>query len=342
MRTGVHARQRGSVWYVRVSFRGRRLEFPTDAASRSDAERIGRARLAEFEAGRANPDSSRVRVSDLWDDLRRDYVANERRGDALAARWLHLEPVFGRDLATDVTPPRLRRYVEVRLAEGAARATVRLELAALRRAFTLGEEASKVVRVPAFPTIAVQNTRTGFVEGAALERVMAELPPHLRVVATLAAWLGWRRGEILGLEWRQVNLETGEVRLDPGSTKNGEGRVAFLPPEALSKLQAWRRETDMLERQRGMIVRWVCHRDGQQIRDGYGAWRAACARAGRPGLLLHDLRRSAARAYVRSGVHERVAMAVLGQKTRSIFDRYNIVSEGDLRAAAGRISVSGG
>lgn len=336
-RNGIKARLRGTTWYVRISFLGRRHEQRTDATSQADAERIGRAILAEWESGRQDPDAARTRVADLWADLEADYRLNERRVEDLEKRWNHLRPAFGRDLATDVTTPRLRRYVEKRVADGAARATAKLELAALHRAFTLGHEAGKVVRVPTFPTIALQNTRTGFVEAAAFERLCAELPAEQRVLATLGYWLGWRRGELLGLEWRQVNLETGEVRLDPGSTKNRDGRVAFLPPDALAVLRDWRVATSELERARGIIVRHVVHRDGAPVVDHYDAWRSACERAGVPGLLLHDLRRSAARNYVRSGVGENVVMRVLGHRTRSMLDRYDIVSERDLQEAATRV-----
>jgi hypothetical protein len=92
-------------------------------------------------------------------------------------------------------------------------------------------------------------------------------------------------------------------------------------------------------RRRRLDCPFVFHRSGRRIRNHYGAWRKAAASVGTPKLYLHDSRRSAARNLVRAGVSERVAMTVTGHKTRSVFDRYNIVSEADLREASSRISV---
>jgi integrase len=102
-------------------------------------------------------------------------------------------------------------------------------------------------------------------------------------------------------------------------------------------LEAQRSRTEALQRARSIVVPWVFHREGRQIRSLVRAWRTACRNAGFPGRLVHDLRRTAVRNLVRAGIPERVAMQMTGHKTRSIFERYNIVSDNDLRDAAKRL-----
>jgi len=168
-------------------------------------------------------------------------------------------------------------------------------------------------------------------------------------VVTFAYITGWRiASEVLPLQWRQVDLRGGEVRLDAGTTKNGEGRVFKMSDDLRTLLEERRREATELERKHGQIIPWVFFRlvaderggvrKPKPIRAFTKAWKLACAEAGCPGRIPHDLRGTAVRNMVRAGIPERVAMRLTGHKTRSVFERYNIVSDGDLDAAAHRLS----
>ena len=153
-------------------------------------------------------------------------------------------------------------------------------------------------------------------------------------VGTFADLTGWRIGsEILPLQWRQVDFQAGTVRLDVGTTKNRDGREFPFDvcPELRDLLEHQRAITRAVEQQRGQIVPWVFHRTGRRIRSFYRSWHAACEQAECPSRIPHDFRRTAVRNLVRAGVPERVAMMLTGHKTRSVFERYNIVSGADLR-----------
>ena len=69
--------------------------------------------------------------------------------------------------------------------------------------------------------------------------------------------------------------------------------------------------------------------DGRAVVDFKRSWASACRKAGLPGRLFHDLRRSAVRNMVRAGVPQSVAMRISGHRTTAIFVRYDITSEAD-------------
>jgi integrase len=151
-----------------------------------------------------------------------------------------------------------------------------------------------------------------------------KLPVHQRPVALFAYETGCRKTEILSLQWKQIDFLNNVVRLNPGETKNDEGRVIPLSDMMMFLLNKLPRVSEFVFTYRGRHLK--------SIRTG---WENALSNAGEryADALFHDMRRSAVRNMVRNGVPERVAMAVSGHKTRSIFDRYNIVSEQDLTNA---------
>jgi integrase len=174
---------------------------------------------------------------------------------------------------------------------------------------------------------------------AQFHAVLRHLRSEVKPIALFAYETGWRLREIIPMQWHQVDLQASTARPDPGTTKNREGRLAYLSPALLDVLRAQEAATRALERDKGIIIPWVFHRRGKRILRFLASWQTACKMAGVPGMFFHDLRRTAVRNMVRAGVPERVAMQVSGHKTRSVFERYNIVSEGDLQEAARRISA---
>ncbi len=104
-------------------------------------------------------------------------------------------------------------------------------------------------------------------------------------------------------------------------------------------LRRLRAQTLALEAESGQPIPWVFHRDGKPVGDFQKVWAAACTQAKVSGRVFHDFRRTAVRNMIRLGIPERVATKITGHKTRSVFDRYNIVSEGDLVEAARKIAT---
>ena len=145
--------------------------------------------------------------------------------------------------------------------------------------------------------------------------------------------------EVLTLTWPQIDFRAGTVRLETGTTKNGEGRVVMLTPELRACLEAQHAATRDVERATGQIIPWVFHRGGRRIKDFKRPWLRACREAGLAGRIPHDFRRTAVRNLERAGVPRSVAMKMVGHKTEAIYRRYTIVDEGMLRDGRDRLAA---
>jgi integrase len=343
------------------------------------ARRILRDREGDVEKGvPISPDVGRITFDDAAVDLLNDYSINRKKtyDDTRRRIRKHLSPFFGNRRMITITTTELPAYVTKRLADGTpvrqkresrtkdeasasdapkrpvSAGEINRELTVLKRMFSLAIQAGKLVHKPHFPMLRENNVRAGFFEREQYLAVQKHLPTSMRPVVTFAYVTGWRiNSEVLPLQWRQVDLKLGEVRLDPGTTKNLEGRVFYLTSELQELLKAQRKAADRIQRRKGMIVQHVFFHDvptkagdvgfwsGHAIAPSgfYHAWCRARIAAGCPGSIPHDFRRTAIRNMVRAGIPERVAMKLRGYKTRSVFDRYNVVSDGNPREAARRL-----
>jgi len=338
-------RKRGRIWWIRYCRDGRRFE----ESSRSDRYETARdlLRTREGEIAKGAPVTAaigRFRFEDAAADIETDYTVNGRRSleDLKRRIALHLKPFFGSRRMSTITTSDVRAYTKLRLDQQAAPAAINRELAALKRMFTLSIRAGKLLVRPHIPMLAEHNIRAGFFERDEFERVRAHLPEALRPMITFAYLTGWRiQSEVLKLQWRQVDLKAGTVRLEPGTTKNDDGRLFPFDtklPELRSLLEAQRRATSDVESARDLICRWVFHRNGRQIRSFRKAWSDACETAGVPDRIPHDFRRTAVRNLERAGVSRSVAMKLTGHKTESVYRRYAIVSEADLSAGVEKLA----
>jgi len=283
-----------------------------------------------------------VKFEELTALVVRDYEINQKRSVGKTKKNVErLQEFFGGRRAMNVTATDVGEYVEKRLKAGLSNGSVNRELSTLRRGFRLAVKAKLLSadHVPSFDFLKEAAPRAGFFELDQFEAVLRHLRPEVVPVAKFAFETGWRLREVITLEWRQVDLSTGSVRLDPGTTKNREGRLAYVSPGLLECLRVQHVATKELEREKGAIIPWAFHRRGRRILRFLASWQTACRKAGVPGMLFHDLRRTAVRNMVRAGVPERVAMQISGHKTRSVFERYNIVSEADVKDAARKIGA---
>ena len=183
---------------------------------------------------------------------------------------------------------------------GMSNGTINRELSVLSRLLRLAYKNGKLGRLPVIELLTEDNVRAGFFERAEYEAVRKHLldgdegetkrrppRPDLALALDLAFTFGWRiRDEILTSTWDRVNLDALTLRLDPGTTKNREGReVSLRPfPDLIPLLEAQRARVEALQKALGRIIPHVFpHLDPESAHAGSGS--ATSAGPGRPRVV---------------------------------------------------------
>lgn len=330
--------KRGQVWWMSFTHNGKQIRHSCETTSKKLAKEIFYKLKTQVTEGKFFDVQARdIMFDELCNDMIIDYKVNHKKSLNRAQRSINNLSLFFKGMkAIDITTDKIQSYILRRQTANAENGTINRELSALKRMFNLGRQMTppKIINVPYIPHLQENNARQGFFEYHDYLAIKDALPYYLKPVVTMAYYTGMRKEEILSLQWTQINLIENKISLKPQDTKNKKARIIYMEGELLEAI----RFQKVLRDSNHPKCPWVFFgKTGERIKEYKEAWKTACKKVGLTGWLFHDFRRSGVRNMIRAGVPEKVAMMVSGHKTRSVFDRYNIIDEKDLKMAAKKV-----
>lgn len=257
-------------------------------------------------------------VGELWTKYA-EWGRRSRKSwaSSQAVHWNHLQPAWGTRVVSTITHADVDAYRRERSEDGCAPATRNRELSSLRACLNW---ALKRRMIPTNPLAGMEqeaehNARTEFIDEAAFRRLLEAAPnPMARALFIVAMDTGMRRGELVGLQRADVDLDARLLRLGDADVKNGSGRIVPLTDRAVDALRgvpAWSR----------FMFSFTGRPIGASTINDW--FRAARERADLPAkLTFHGLRHSCATLMRRRGVPWPLIKAALGWKTDVAARRY--------------------
>ncbi len=236
----------------------------------------------------------------------------------------------------DLTTHQLEEYVYSRLQEPSptkrgqtiAPKTVKEELNLLRNVLNRALQYEVISKTPVsrYPTMKIDNVRKRVFTDEEYQRLLEKCPLWLKRIVIMARGTGMRQGEILKLQWSDVDLKTGFVRLKASMTKTDEARSVRLLPEVIAMLReiprALHTQQVFLSATNKPIPYWTTYVQK--------TWKQSLEKAGIEGACFHDLRHDFVTRAMRSGNASHVVMKQVGHKTDSMLRRYQLIDERDL------------
>jgi integrase len=350
-----------AVYWCQYFLNGERQRESTRTTNKRKAEAYLQTKLAEVNGGNAlGAAAQHVTVEGIVMDV----ICKNRNDGNESVEWderrwsLHLKPSFGHLKASQVTTAYIDNYIGKRKQQEIIRiyktkagdsrkvntgkypgnGSINRELALLRSAYWLAYEATprKVGWVPTFHMLDESgNVRKGFLKDEEYGRLADEcgkIGLWLRAMFEIYYTYGWRKSEPLEtLRVRLADFAHRTITIE--DSKNGDERIVVMTQKIFELVKAC-----CIGKSGDEYI--FTRPDGKPVRDFRDSWRNACVAAGVPNLKVHDLRRTGARNLRRAGVDRDIIMRIGGWRTESVFRRYNIVDESDLRDAVVKLENS--
>jgi integrase len=295
------------MWYGQWYQNGKQVRVSLKTDVKEKAKRELRRKMGDAERGAAPENEIRkLRYGNLRQALLDDYTRRGNKSlqtlaDGSETIWglSALDKFFdfsstsqGLPIST-ITVDKIRDFVRKRQGDKTGNAAINRSLALLRRMFNIARTDGKIQFMPVVRLLKEPPPRKGFLPRAQFEHLLSKLPAHLRPLVTFLYYCGVRVGEATQIEWSQVDLPAALIRLEVEQTKTSEARVVPLPDVLVQVLKK-------VKKKEGLVF------SDMNLRE---AWTEATKAGEMPGLLVHDLRRSAIRNLIAAGVPEKVAMS---------------------------------
>ena len=236
---------------------------------------------------------------------------------------------------SDIDRYRTRRFGEnTRRKRPPSNATLNREVALIKRMFSYAVECEALPHSPIMhvPMLEENNVRQRTLTETEITRIVAKAGPCLGPMFLTYYDTGMRKSELRLLRPACLDLETKAIRLWPGDTKTGKGRIVPLTDRVVEAIRS-------LPTPLGKNHVFVNPETGKPWNDPYKLFKKVCTLVGIEGAWLHDTRRSFSTNARRRGSSESEVMKVTGHTTRSTFERYNIVDEEDAREVIRRLQA---
>ncbi len=344
--------QRGRVWWFKAP-NGERVS--TGTAIESEAVDFKIRKLAELHTDQPHIKTHvrKTTVNELLDAhlayMRRKGRKTTHEVENILTK--HVRPYFGDRIASTLSTADFERYREDKQNK-LEPTTLNRHMAYIRSGYQTGHRRvtpRMVDFIPAFPIVDESyNVRQGFLSFEGYLKILDKLPASIRPIFVCGFHVSSRKGELLKIRWDQV--EEGLIILSPFDTKNKTGRALPIYGDMVEVLKEQRRIKDERFPECEHVFFWhaedvmLSHGGrrtipGARIKKFAASWDKAVTAAGFPGLLFHDLRRTAERNMKKAGMDQDMRMKISGHKTPSMSTRYNIIVADDIAEEKARMDT---